>query len=174
MQYRIKGHFCSWGEQRRLQERFDTENGGQSIKVCLTIAPAGAAASLRPAGAETADVTQAPAPPQVQPYTHPRLLFFWPRLLEHRRAERAPAGPSSVCQQWDLERTIKGLRRYGLSASHFVMRTSKRQFWVACTSMPAWALALAAGRALLEADWSTRRCDLSWRRDPCACGSVTT
>ena len=65
MQYRIKGHFCSWGEQRRLQERFDTENGGQSIKVCLTIAPAGAsrpyvpdgesaAASLRPVGAETA------------------------------------------------------------------------------------------------------------------------
>ena len=76
MQYRIKGHFCSWGEQWRLQERFDTENGGQSIKVCLTIAPAGAsrpyvpdgesaAASLRPVGAETADVTQAPAPPQV-------------------------------------------------------------------------------------------------------------
>ena len=75
---------------RHLQERFDTENGGQSIKVCLTIAPAGAsrpyvpdgesaAASLRPVGAETADVTQAPAPPQVQPYTHPRLLFFWPR-----------------------------------------------------------------------------------------------
>ena len=59
-----------------MQERFDTENGGQSIKVCLTIAPAGAsrpyvpdgesaAASLRPVGAETADVTQAPAPPQV-------------------------------------------------------------------------------------------------------------
>ena len=75
---------------RHLQERFDTENGGQSIKVCLTIAPAGAsrpyvpdgesaAASLRPVGAETADVTQAPAPLQVQPYTHPRLLFFWPR-----------------------------------------------------------------------------------------------
>ena len=64
------------------------------------------------------------------------LAVFWPRLLEHRRAERAPAGPSSVCQQWDLERTIKGLRRYGLSASHFVMRTSKRQFWVAYTSMP--------------------------------------
>ena len=64
------------------------------------------------------------------------LAVFWPRLLEHRRAERAPAGPSSVCQQWDLERTIKGLRRYGLSASHFVMTTSKRQFWVAYTSMP--------------------------------------
>ena len=50
MQYRIKGHFCSWGEQRRLQERFDTENGGQSIKVCLTIAPAGASTTAIAAG----------------------------------------------------------------------------------------------------------------------------
>ena len=36
---------------RRLQERFDTENGGQSIKVCLTIAPAGASTTEVPSEA---------------------------------------------------------------------------------------------------------------------------